>query len=442
LALINQILELSKVEANAAKLNPEPVDIVQYLKYLLQSFTSLADEKAITLQFETDAAELQTVLDKTKFTLIIQNLVTNAVKFTNSNGIITIRIKAIKNPLEIEVQDTGVGIDSTELPFIFNRFYQANNQQGNFKGTGIGLALTKELVGLLNGNIEVESKRGSGSIFRIRLPIHRQVIKEEVRNRDSKSDNTIEITEEKLSILLIEDNEDVAAVIRDILMERFEVSHAINGREGVEIAIDKIPDIIISDVMMPEMNGLEVTQYLKSDIRTSHIPLILLTAKADLDSKLSGLEQGADVYLAKPFHSKELLLSIQNLIRLRDSLRMRYASGQVITRDSTYPEDKFIVGLQALLYNHLSDDSFGIDEICKGIGISRTQLHRKLKALTGKSASLYIRDLRLAEGKKLLRQNSSTVAEVAYAIGFSDPNYFSRLYSEKYGHSPIEERKK
>jgi len=440
LALINQILELSKIEANAAKLNPEPVDIIQYLKYLLQSFTSLADEKAIILHFNADADQLNTVLDKTKFTLIIQNLITNAVKFTPKNGAITITLQSKENQFQIEVSDTGVGIDNTELPFIFNRFYQADNQQENFKGTGIGLALTKELVGLMNGSIEVESKKGIGSTFSVTLPIQWQVSKSEMQPIQ-EDQNVVESIDEKLNILLVEDNEDVAAVIRDILAEKFEVVHAVNGREGVDKAIENIPDIIISDVMMPEMNGLDATQLLKSDTRTSHIPIILLTAKADIDSRLSGLEKGADIYLAKPFHSRELLLHIQNLMRMRDSLRLRYAGEQTPPKESDHPEDKFVAKLQSLLYDHLSDDTFGIDEICREMGVSRTQLHRKLKALTGKSASIYIRDLRLAEGKKLLLQNSSTVAEVAYAIGFSDPNYLSRLYSEKYGHSPIQERK-
>ena len=442
LSLINQILELSKVEANAAKLNLEQVELIQYLKYLLQSFESLADEKSIALQFESFSNEIYTVLDKTKFSLIIQNLVTNAIKFTNPNGIISVKIYSNESEITIEVIDTGIGINEAELPFIFNRFYQANNQQKAYKGTGIGLALTKELIVLLNGVIDVESNLGTGTTFIVRLPlIQQKEIKTQKLSISVMNDSLLDENDDKITILLIEDNEDVAAVIHDILNEKYEINSAYDGRQGLQKAIENIPDIIISDVMMPEMSGFEVTQKLKSDSRTSHIPIVLLTAKADLDSRLSGLSYGADIYLAKPFHSKELELHIQNLIQLRNSLRIRYVDDQIPSKESKHPEDKFVIKLQDLIFDRLSNDTFGIDEICREMGVSRTQLHRKLKAITGKSASIYIRELRLAEGKKLLLQNSFTVSEVAYAVGFSDPNYFSRLYSEKYGNSPIEDRK-
>jgi signal transduction histidine kinase/DNA-binding response OmpR family regulator/streptogramin lyase len=441
LTLINQILELSKVEANATRLNPETFEVINYLNYLLQSFASLAAEKSISLEFKSDHEKYELVLDKTKFTLIVQNLVTNAIKFTPDGGLITLQAQTKNGQLIIEVQDTGVGIRKEELPMIFNRFYQADNQQENWKGTGIGLALTRELVQLLNGSIDVESEVGKGSKFRVTLPVETAEI--DKKSSPIPKDTIIEMenNEERLGILVIEDNPDVASLIKDILSESFEVALAMNGKVGVEKAIEGIPDLIVSDVMMPEMNGLEVTNTLKSDERTSHIPIILLTAKADLDSKLSGLEKGADVYLAKPFNSRELLLHIQNLIRLRDALRNRYSSDQLIESAGGHPEDQFIINVQSHVFERLSDENFGIDEICREVGVSRTQLHRKLKALTGKSASIFIRDLRLAEGRKRLLQNGATVSEIAYAVGFSDPNYFSRLYSEKYGHSPIQERK-
>lgn len=439
LALINQILELSKVESNAARLMPEQFDAIQFLKYLLQSFSTLAGENEISVHFESDLKKLLVILDKTKFSLIFQNLLTNAIKFTPAQGQVTVATQSANGQLVISVSDSGVGIEPSEMPFIFDRFYQASNQQPGKEGTGIGLALCRELVRLMNGSIKAESEKGHGSTFTVILPME-EAIRETATFKISGSETAKEIADEKVNILLAEDHEDVSSVIVDVLSQKFDVVCASNGKEALDFALDRIPDLIVSDVMMPEMDGIELTQALKADTRTSHIPIILLTAKVDTDSRITGLSRGADLYLEKPFNSKELLLHVQNLLKLRDALRAHYADNHSLSAKSSNPEDQYLAKLQALISEHLSDDTFGIEEICRDMGISRTQLFRKLKALTGKSASIYVRDLRLAEGRKLLRSNGSSVAEVAYSVGFSDPNYFSRLYAEKYGYPPTRER--
>lgn len=445
--LINQILELSKLESSNAKLKLVQTDILKYLSYLLQSYHSYARENHVSIYFESDHDEIIMDYDRDKLDLVFQNLISNAIKFTPKGGTINVFVSKESDKLNIELRDTGRGIEKEALSKIFDRFYQVETTHSNHQGSGIGLSLTKELVHLMNGEIKVESTLGVGTTFNISIPItnsaekvdlSEDVIDQELNNIDPKI--TIESREivnpDRNVVLLVEDNTDVRDFVYSIVTEEYEVITAVDGNDGLEKARKFIPDVIISDVMMPEKDGIELTDELKNDKATSHIPIILLTAKADVESRLFGLKSGADIYLSKPFNEKELLIHLQNLLAQRERIRAKYNEGFEIEK----MEDEFLIKLRAVLLDNLSDELFGIEDICKEVGVSRTQLHRKLKALTNKSTSIFIRDIRLIEAQKLIKKTNYSISEIAYKVGFGDPNYFSKLYSEKFNYSPSKER--
>ncbi|HCI70400.1 MAG TPA: hypothetical protein DHV30_07300 [Balneola sp.] len=447
LGLINQILELSKLESSNAKLKLVQSDILKYLSYLLQSYYSYAKENQVSIYFESDHDEIIMDYDQDKLDLIFQNLISNAIKFTPKGGTINVFVTRESRKLNIKLSDTGRGIEEKAISKIFDRFYQAETTHSNHQGSGIGLSLTKEIVHLMDGEISVESILGVGTTFTINIPITnnaaRIIINEEVTDQELKnisSNSAIESREiantDKNVVLLVEDNTDVRDFVYSIISEEFEVITAIDGNDGLEKARKFIPDIIVSDVMMPVKDGIELTDELKNDKATSHIPIILLTAKADVESRLFGLKSGADIYLSKPFNESELMIHLQNLLAQRERIRAKYNEGFEVEK----MEDEFIIKLRALLLDHLSDELFGIEHICKEMGVSRTQLHRKLKALTNKSTSIFIRDIRLIEAQKLIKKTNYTISEIAYKVGFGDPNYFSKLYSEKFNYSPSKER--
>ena len=323
-------------------------------------------------------------------------------------------------------------------------------------GTGIGLAFTKELVELMGGNIKVESEVGEGSVFKVVLPVHqsgsstvRQLDSSTVRKSGTgqvwRTDKlkTDELKNSELpSLLVIEDNPEVVTYIRTILQSEYDITVAENGQIGIEKAVELIPDIIISDVMMPVKGGFAVTRFLKNDERTSHIPIILLTAKADVESRLEGLGRGADAYLAKPFDKKELLLRLEKLIELRKKLQARYA--QFILPEVSAPdedtqiEDAFLQKVNGIIEANLGESEFGVAELCREVGMSRSQLFRKLKALTGKSIVAYLRSARLYKAKALLQKGGLNISEVAYEVGFNDPLYFSRAFSKEFGFPPTD----
>lgn len=443
LELINQILELSKVESSSSSLKIGTFDLVSYSNYLVESLETLANEREIKLELVSQIDRLIVVLDKQKVDLILHNLISNALKFTGQGGKVDLKIEPSKKGVQLIVTDTGIGIKEEALPHIFDRFFQSDSEMHKYEGSGIGLALTKELVEFMKGKLKVKSEYEVGSEFAVWIPCTFGK-EEDLENQEYDvltGLKSIRTGQEKSEvILLVEDNNDVRSFIKQVLSDHYEIITAHNGMEGLEKAIDHIPDLIISDVMMPYKDGLELTDEVKNDQRTSHIPLILLTAKADIESRLSGLETGADVYLSKPFNEQELKTHIQNLLSLRDKIRSKYSGEIKKEYMGNSLEDEFLLKIYNTVIANIEEEAFGIEEICNSIGISRTQLHRKLKALTGKSTSIFIRDIRLNEGKKLLQTTSDTVAEIAYKVGFNDPNYFSKLYSEKYSHSPKKER--
>jgi signal transduction histidine kinase/DNA-binding response OmpR family regulator len=497
LGLINQLLDLSKLEAGKLKLKASKNNIVPFIKGVTMSFESVAERKDITLRVQSSKNEIDLYFDKEKMTKIMTNLLMNACKFTLDGGAVTVALTLIPSPsgrgmsdlpagvltkaggqgegkMQIIVKDTGVGISEEELPKLFDRFYQVDSSHTReHEGTGIGLALTKELVELHHGTISATSETGKGTEFTILLPVGRNHLKdEEIVETEVVSDEVIltpdtigmknlkennaadsshfdklsvtdnEVNEDKNIILLVEDNVDVREFIKDSLGNEFQIEEASNGEQGVRKAEQIIPDLIISDVMMPKMDGNELTKRLKNDEKTSHIPIILLTAKSEQQSKLEGLETGADAYLTKPFDTKELQVRINNLISIRRKLQAKFGKDEFIPAKKTEEkkltnlEEQFMCKVMEVIENHISEEEFSIEQFGKEVGMSRVQLHRKLKALSGKSASNYLRSVRLGKAKKMIEQEKGNISEIAYSVGFSSPQYFTRCFKEEFGFPP------
>lgn len=468
LRLVGQILDLSKIDSGSLKMHFEQGDIIPYLRYLSESFRSLAATKGVELHFLSEEKEFVMAIDREKLLHIITNLVSNAVKFTPRDGNIYLQVEKSQwqggEALRIRVRDTGAGIAQEALPMIFDRFYSANGHLSDAEssvvrrgsGAGIGLALVKELVRLWKGDITVESIEGAGSTFTILLPRNFDPLAEsefefneipsdvldDFGNPVASHSNGIHSASEQLPLLLIaEDNVDVVHYLTTCLDQEYRLLITYDGKEGLEKALEHIPDVVISDVMMPEMDGFQLCYSIKNDQRTSHIPVVLLTAKEDSPARLTGLRKGADAYLTKPFNPEELHIRLQKLVELRNILRQKF-SGYIPAEKPTEeekknPESQFLRSIHALIQQHMDDSGYGIPQLCKSLGLSQSQLFRKLKALTGKSTALYIRSIRLAKAKELLSSSDKTVSEIAYEVGFSDPAYFSRCFSEEFGRPPV-----
>ncbi|MEO1589578.1 MAG: response regulator, partial [Bacteroidota bacterium] len=353
----------------------------------------------------------------------------------------------LKDPrmLEIQIKDTGMGISEEKLPMIFERFYQVDSTDTRQEeGTGIGLSLTKELVQLMDGRIHVESQENKGTMFQVLLPIRQEAEEQAAARWMGKGDAhsvfslpQISQSKESLSftkrpqLLIIEDNSDVVTYLHSCLEETYDLSSAFDGEEGIDIALESVPDLIITDVMMPKKNGYEVTEILKQDERTSHIPIVMLTAKADQGARIEGYKRGADAYLTKPFDQEELRVRLEKLWEIRQTLQKRYQGNTTPTPTedpAIQQEDAFIQKVRGLVMNNLDDTSYKVDAMLKDLGISRTNFHRKVKALTGKTPSHFIRSIRVHHAQQLLKQSPDMqISEVAYAVGFADPAYFGRV---------------
>lgn len=460
LRLINQILALSKAESGNLKLSLMQADIINFLQYLTESFHSMANAKNIQLTFYSEEKKVIMDFDEQKIQHIVYNLLANAIKYTPEKGKIVFHVKKEGDRLCLKIKDNGQGIAAKDQPFIFDRFYKVDQSSiAKIDGVGIGLALTKELVEFLNGEILLESELGEGSEFIIYLPIKRAentevkilepVIEEEKRKeKEVASEAAPELINlnfdkhETLQLLLVEDNEDVITYIKSCLKDKYEIEVARDGQEGIEKAYELIPDIIISDLMMPKKNGFEVCRTLKKNEKTSHIPIILLTAKATQEDKIEGLETGADAYMMKPFQKKELRVRLKKLIENRVTLQAKYRGNLTVTsKKTTNGEDVFFQKVIQVLQKELDNPNFSVAELSKEMHLSSTQMYRKLKALTGIPPNKFIRRFRLQHSLDLLQNSSMNIAEIAYEVGFSDPNYFSRAFSEEFGKTPSEIRK-
>lgn len=447
LELINQLLDLAKLDAHQMKLDLVPGDLSRFLSQLTESFDSLAIEKGIIYERAISSEGSIIPHDPDKIQKIVTNLLSNAFKFTPAGGKVEIRGTLKHNSYEIKVTDSGSGLDAEDLKELFTRFYQASdNAKG---GTGVGLALTKELVELHKGEINVSSEKNAGTTFTVLLPVQKEsvtsinkpipkiIIPESI---DSTEDSPLSESEtDSSTILLVEDNPDVRNYLQSILEHHFDLQFAENGKIGLDLAIKTIPDLIVSDLMMPELDGIELCKKLKTDERTSHIPVVLLTAKATTVSKLEGLHTGADDYLTKPFNESELMARLNNLIDQRKALRKRFSNSLTLEPSMisiTPPDETFLIKVKSIVENNLSNYEFSVEDLQQEIGMSRMQLHRKLRALTNSSASEFIRTMRLLRAAQLLKTNGVNVSEAAYRSGFNNLSYFAKCFKEKFNVPP------
>lgn len=458
LNMINQLLDIAKSDTGNLSIDLYKGDIINFIHYVSESFFAIASEKKIQLSFHAKPEQLIGDFDADKLKHVIQNILSNAIKYTKPGGKIIVMTELASDiSLLLRIKDTGVGIEEEDLPHIFERFYQAKNSSA---GTGIGLALSKEFVDLMNGSISVESEVGWGTEMNILLPIFNHDdtprLNIEVKNLMPSNKGGLQSvalhdepvsSSEKPLVLLVEDNIGVLSYVQSLLSQTYQVIVGINGKEGMTLALERIPDIIITDVMMPEMNGFEMTNSLKQDIRTSHIPIIMLTAKADQQSRVSGLLVGADVYINKPFERKELLLQISNLLRTRKIIFEKYAhqskQDSFIKKDTNgYSsnqisiEDQFITKVNQLIDEWIGQKEIDSNKIAYELELSPIQLKRKLKALTNKTTNQYIKSRQLYRAQRLLHDLNLSISEIGYQVGFNDPNYFVRVFKSEFGVPP------
>lgn len=458
LRLVNQMLDLQKLESKSMSLDLIQGDMLIYLRYLVESFHSYAATKNIRIYFLTELEQLQMDYDPDKLQSIVSNLLSNAVKFTPKGGEVFVELKLQTQHVILCIRDTGIGIKADKIPHIFDRFYQVEGSSTrSAEGTGIGLALTKELVHLLKGVISVNSQAGQGAEFVIHLPITRtaelveeqplaSIISPTVIPQPEYSDDSLASIVPKNNLLIIEDNVDVVHYLSACLSNHYHLDVAYNGQEGIEKALETIPDLIISDVMMPLKDGLEVCDSLKNDSRTSHIPILLLTAKVDLEARLQGIRQGADAYLAKPFKTDELLAHLEALWQQRNRIQEYYLHLYGISNDAKLPspdirinnESDFIIKVKEQIQANMDNPNFGVDQLSDFLAISSTQLYRKIKAQTGRTTHDLIRSIRLHHAQHLLKNAELSIAEIAYETGFSEPGYFSKVFKKEFGVIPTE----
>ena len=479
LNLVNEMLDLSKLETGKMHLQLVKGDVINFLRYIVESFQSLAESQQKQLHFLAEMDSLYMSYDPEKIRQIVANLLSNALKFTPEKGNIYISVNEsmlqygeYEATLIIKVKDTGIGIPESQLQHIFDRFYQLDNSHTRkTEGTGIGLALTKELVKLMDGEIIVKSPptgANKGSEFTVILPLKKLHSAEysypypKVKDGYSQTENLtgankIEVpdinkTKEKPLILLVEDNADVVAYTASCLPD-YRLAVGKDGREGFDIAAEIIPDLIITDVMMPFVDGFELCRQLRIDEHTSHIPIIMLTAKADIESRIEGLQQGADVYLEKPFNREELLIRIKKLLELRQNLQQYYLKKAGLNNytipaaitpaqqiSDTKIEDAFVTKVREAIEKNITDTNFTVEQLCKLVFMSHSQLHRKLDALTGCSPNKFIRIIRLNKAKELLKHAANSIAFIALDCGYSDPGYFARVFKQECGVTPQEWR--
>ncbi|MEQ9376202.1 MAG: response regulator [Imperialibacter sp.] len=456
LRLINQLLDLSKLETGSLKIEAGKHDFVSFVKGLTRSFESLAENRGLKLSIYSEVDSLDIFFDTDKIEKVFFNLIANAIKFTEDGGTISLTIRDLQESVEIDVADSGIGIQEDQLTNIFERFYQVDSSTTRFQeGSGIGLALTRELVELHHGSIRVKSARDKGTVFTVTLlkgsahfgagDIATEKVTIDVATKPVKAkvltENSIVADDDRLVVLVVEDNPDVRAYIKSQLERQFRIIEAGDGEEGFAMSREQVPDLIISDVMMPVMDGYTLTKKLKEHVGTSHIPVVLLTARADSKDKIEGLVTGADDYLTKPFDGKELAVRIDNLISIRQKLRERIRQ-QVLLEPSSAEamsmDEAFIKKAVALVENHLADSELNVEWLSEEMAMSRMHLHRKLKALTDQSPSEFIRSIRLKRAHQLIGQRSATVTEIAFEVGFNNLSYFSKCFKEEYGLLPSE----
>ena len=482
--LVSQLLDFSRIESGTMKLQVSESDVVQFLRRTVMSFESWAETKKIDLEFRPDSESIRGFIDGDKLEKIVNNLISNALKFTPEHGSVRVLVHFTSSPgpsprgsgghtlrkegkgeggrgdgvLKMTVSDTGPGISDEHMLHIFERFYRVEATHTT-EGTGIGLALTKELIDIHHGTIAVESMPAKGSVFTVTFPIEKSAytpseITESVPQIDRREHSAAGISPQepgpvpdnsspdgKPIVLVVEDNADLRTYIREYFDPEYLVRESRNGREGFEQATEIVPDIVISDVMMPEMDGMELCRALKQDVRTSHVPVILLTARAGIDSKIEGLETGADDYVTKPFDAKELLARVRNLIEQRRQLRKKFSAGVVLKPGEvavTSLDDALLKKVMDAVERNIGNENFGVEDLAREAFLSRRHLYRKLQALTNLAPAEFIQYIRLQRAHDLLEKDAGSIAEVAYQVGFGSPSYFSACFHERFGLTPSE----
>lgn len=466
LRLVNQLIDFRKIESDKMQIKASENDLVLFINEIVQSFKDTAKKRNIDLRVLTNERNINLWFDVSLLDKVIFNLLHNAFKFTKDNGYIHIALEKQANDgyVTIKVEDNGFGMSELTASHIFELFYQGYTNDN--RGSGLGLALSKELIELHHGQITVSSKEGKGTSFLIKLPMGAAHLAGNEINVDTTQENplyhdqTIYASESKtaesvkliqeenksdLSILIIEDNPDLLNYLTQTFSKEYLVYSADNGITGIRIAFDNVPDLIISDIMIPGKDGFEVTNLLKNDIRTSHIPVILLTAKQAIEKQIEGMKSKADAYIVKPFNLQFLQETIRSLMKNREILREHYTSEISPELKSQAPKKldrKFINEFTSIIEANIPNEDFSVDFICSKIGISRVQLYRKVKSLLNINVNDYILNARLQKAKHYLSTGEFSISEIAFKVGFSSASYFSTVFKSKYGLTPKEFKEK
>lgn len=466
--LINELMDFRKLSFNKLKVRPRKTEIIRFVTAVAEYFNSEAIDKNINFKVESKLDQQYTWIDSGLIEKVLFNLLSNAFKVTPLNGEILINIDTSQevlplidnsnevNALSIAISDTGPGLSKDHIKHVFERFYQVDNlNKTYYGGTGIGLELVNSLVKLHEGKIEVESKLNVGTTFIIYLPINQnqfsnpQKTNQPLTKQDEKTTNILNGNDKKsnskeskrITLLIIEDNIELQNYLKTELQKLYNVKTSNNGKEGLDLALDTQPDIILTDIMMPKMNGFEVCEKIRSDVRTSHIPLIMLTAKTNIEEKVQANEIGVDAFISKPFDMILLKSRIKQLLKGRQILFNKYLNGKINVdlNENTNTIDKtFIHQLVDLIHKRIGDTSLNVEALASEVFLSRSQLYRKIKALTGLSVNEFIRKIRIEEAKKILEKGNHNVSEVCYAVGFSSPSYFSKCFKEQFGILPTD----
>ena len=465
--LISQLLDFTKIGSGKMTIQPKRVDIIQLVREVIEPFSDFAKRYGVSFNATSTVPTLEMEVDVEKVDKILYNLLSNAFKFTPKGGEVEmcLGVSQFNKPnstptFDLRISDTGIGIPDHQQKHIFERFYQVSQEKRmKQSGTGIGLALTKDLVELHGGTLTLESQEGIGSTFFIQFPLsdtyeqktlsHSRLVLAEVKDPTQPNGKSKSVVFSKLKMpnsqkpkaLVIEDDPEVSHFITQCLESKFQVETAADGIAGLLLATQMAPEIIISDVVMPKMGGLELCAKLKTDIHTSHIPIILLTARTSFEFQLEGLKIGADDYLMKPFSPQLLMARIENLIQARARLRSKF--GELLEIDPaalthSSSDERFFQQLLSIVSERMPDPEFSVKELASVTGMSHSVLYRKIKALTGFTAKEFIVNLRLKKAAKLLKTQEMAVSEVAFAVGFNDPRYFSTVFRKYFDMSPTQ----
>ncbi|GAA4236696.1 two-component regulator propeller domain-containing protein [Postechiella marina] len=472
LRLVNQLMEFRKIEVGETKLAASKSNIINFVREITFSFSALAKSKNIELTFESQLYNFDVWFDWDKLEKILNNLIFNAIKFSDSQGRVVVKInKSFENSfittengtkkhkyIKIEIEDNGPGISPEQLPYVFQRFYQVNQQNKTASsGSGIGLAITKDLVDLHYGTIEVTSTKGKGSIFVIKLPVGKShllpeeinenktpiiISEDQLEKEDSilNEDHNINTpTNNKKTVLIVDDNKDIRELVKSNIEKKYNVLEAENGKAALNLALKNIPELIISDVLMPEMDGIEFCQQIKNNIRTSHIPIILLTALNAVEHRIKGLESGAEAYIPKPFNMQLLSVRVDKLIESRENIIKQLKTEEKLTPSKVAfnsIDREFLEKIMEFMEANMGNESYWLDELANDMNTSRSTFFRKLKKLTGQPPNDFMRMIRLKRATQLLDQNQYTIAEISYKVGFNDPGYFSKCFRKAFGQPP------